>query len=608
MWRGLTSSPNDVAERGSFVSAEENADVAVVVVTYNSAADIDPLIDDLRIAAASCRIRVIVVDNQSSDNSAELIRAHPDVMLIEPGWNLSYAGGINVGLPHVGQCHSVLILNPDLRLRRGAVDLMFGALDDPRVGAVVPTILNADGTLYHSLRYEPSLVRAFGDALAGGHFQARPGILSETDFRPASYAEAHDVDWATGAVLLVRSSLVRELGEWNEEFFLYSEETDYFRRVREHGMLVRFEPAATAMHSKGGSGRSLALAALLVVNRVRYAERHHGWIYAVLYRAAVALSQAVRSYDPEARWILAHVVNRKRWDTLPRVIKPAATEKISGPRNRGSVIVPSYNEAAVIERTLAHLSPLAVDGYLELIVVCNGCVDNTADIARRVPGVRVIELEVGSKPAALNAGDEAATLWPRLYLDADIAMSPVAALAVLDRLAQGDILAARPAFRYDTTGASWLVRSYYRARQRIPQFKRALWGAGVYGLSQEGHQRLGVFPNITGDDLFVDTLFDSSQKVVVPTEPSVVRTPADAKSLLAILRRNLKAGTEDLQSGHGPAARTSPASVRALVRSIRGPRSAFDVAVYAAMALVARRPGARNRGRWERDESSRLNP
>ena len=199
------------------------------------------------------------------------------------------------------------------------------------------------------------------------------------------------------------------------------------------------------------------------------------------------------------------------------------------------MIVPAYNQAAVIKRSLAPLSQAAVDGCIELIVVCNGCTDNTGDVARSVPGVRVVELARGSKPAALNAGDEAATLWPRLYLGADIQISAGAVLAVLDRLGKGDVLAAHPDSRYDSGGASALVPSYYRARSRIPQHKLAMWGAGAYGLNAPGHHRFGAFPTITGDDLYVDTRFDAYEKAVVATEPSVVKTPSDATSLLAIL-------------------------------------------------------------------------
>jgi glycosyltransferase involved in cell wall biosynthesis len=276
-------------------------------------------------------------------------------------------------------------------------------------------------------------------------------------------------------------------------------------------------------------------------------------------------------------------------------------KQLSGPSRRGAVIVPAYNEQAVIKRTLAPLSKAAVDGLIELIVVCNGCRDDTAEVARSVPGVRVVELEQGSKPAALNAGDEAATLWPRLYLDADIQISAGAVLAVLDRLAQGDVLAARPESRYDFDGASALVRSYYRARQRIPQNKLAMWGAGAYGLSAKGHQRFGAFPMITGDDLYVDAQFDADEKAVVATEPLVVQTPTDVKSLLAILRRSYRGTTELAADRQGS---TGLDTAAAVVRAIRGPRSTVDAAVYIGMAL-AKRWTVGQAHVWERDESSR---
>jgi glycosyltransferase involved in cell wall biosynthesis len=184
------------------------------------------------------------------------------------------------------------------------------------------------------------------------------------------------------------------------------------------------------------------------------------------------------------------------------------------------VIVPAYNEAAVIKRTLAPLSRAAVDGFIELVVVCNGCTDDTAYVARNVPGVRVVELDHGSKPAALNAGDDAATLWPRLYLDADIQISAAAVLAILDRLAQGDVLVARPDSRYDSGGASALARSYYRARRRIPQHNGDVGYRGVR-TQREGSPGFGAFPTVPGDDLYFDTRFDAHEKAVVATDPSV---------------------------------------------------------------------------------------
>jgi hypothetical protein len=326
-----------------------------------------------------------------------------------------------------------------------------------------------------------------------------------------------------------------------------------------------------------------------------------------LFRAVVALAEALRSYDAVHRRTLAVISNRRRWQELPQATKPGPPHRLSGPRQRGAVIVPAYDEATVIKRTLAPLSRAAVEGFIELIVVCNGCTDKTADVARSIPGVRVLELEQGSKPAALNAGDEVATLWPRLYLDADVQISAEAVLAVLDRLAQGDVLVASPDSRYDWRSASALVRSYYRARNRIRQHKSAMWCAGAYGLNEKGHARFGVFPAIIGDDLYVDTRFDAYEKAVVPTDPSVRKTPADARNLLAILRRHHRGGAELLAREHGSDRRvrdTGLDTAVAVVATIRGPRSAVDAAVFLGMALGARcsYPGSEV---WERDESSR---
>ena len=121
--------------------------------------------------------------------------------------------------------------------------------------------------------------------------------------------------------------------------------------------------------------------------------------------------------------------------------------------------------------------------------------------------------------------------------------------AVLDRLAQGDVLVARPRCEYDSRGASALVRSYYRVRNRggFVQHKLVMWGAGAYGLNEKGHERFGSFPAVTGDDLYVDTRFDAHEKAVVATDPSVIRTPADVRSLVAILGRH-RGGAELLAS------------------------------------------------------------
>jgi GT2 family glycosyltransferase len=303
---------------GRFVSVNLAADVAVIVVTYNSASDVPPLINDLRIAARDRRIRLIVVDNGSSDGTLDILRAHEDIELVEPNGNLGYAGGINAGLRLIGSCDAVLILNPDLTLEPSAMTRLLLALDDDGVGVVVPLMRDENGTIYPSLRREPSVMRALGDAVLGSKIRTRPGFSSEIDARHRSYLESHDVDWATGAALLIRAAVAREVGDWNEDFFLYSEETDYLRRVRESGGRIRFEPSAVVNHRRGGSGTSTSLDTLMAVNRIRYVELHHGRPYALLFRAVVVLAEALRSYNADHRGRLAVILNRRRWAGLPK--------------------------------------------------------------------------------------------------------------------------------------------------------------------------------------------------------------------------------------------------------------------------------------------------
>lgn len=313
------TAPSQHVTRGRFVCTAAHADVTAVVVTYNSASDIALLIDDLRVAAGDHPIRLIVVDNQSTDDTVEIVRAHDDIVLIESGGNLGYAGGINAGLPFVGRCDAILILNPDLALAADAVTRLLSAAGADRIGGVVPLMLDDASATYPSLRREPTLTRAIGDAFFGSRlWRRRPAWLSELDYRPSSYEIAHDVDWATGAAVLIPTAVASTVGEWNEKFFLYSEETDYFRRIRQGGRRIRFEPSAVVRHRGGGSGISPALATLMAVNRVRYVETHHGRVYSALFRAVVALAEALRCYDAGHRRTLAVILNRRRWRELPR--------------------------------------------------------------------------------------------------------------------------------------------------------------------------------------------------------------------------------------------------------------------------------------------------
>lgn len=282
----------------------------------------------------------------------------------------------------------------------------------------------------------------------------------------------------------------------------------------------------------------------------------------------------------------------------------------------GSVVIPAHDEAPAIQRCLDALFTGFRQGELDVVVVCNGCSDATAALARSSGHpVRVIELGKASKPAALRTGDAAVSAFPRLYLDADVSLPGSAARLVLERLGSGT-LAARPPIRYETTGASLPVRSYYRARSRVPAVLGSLWGAGVYGLSAAGRSRFGAFPDVVADDLWVDRLFRTEEVEIVGSSPVVVRVPRRSRDLVRVLGRAYRGKREKAPrsaDGDRPT-QTMMSTLRDLARAcLAGPAAALDAATYAAFAAGARlvlalphRSGVSPAGgRWERDESSR---
>ncbi|MFF2841751.1 WecB/TagA/CpsF family glycosyltransferase [Paenarthrobacter sp. NPDC057981] len=322
----------DVPERvpsrapGSFLPASSTADVAVVVVTYNNEDSIGPLILSLRKEAREQSLKVVVADNSPNHGTISELSRHPDVISIRTGGNLGYAGGINAALSAAGEARTYLILNPDLRVEEGSIGAMRRRLLQSGAGMVVPVLMDDDGTVYPSLRREPGVLRALGDAALGSHVRSRPAWLSEMDFDEESYLHGHQVEWATGAALLVDAGAATLVGAWDERFFLYSEETDYCHRMREAGYSIWFEPAARMWHTRGGSGASPQLVALMSVNRVRYAEKYLGPARLVAFRGAVLAAEVARlgkAGHRDAAWALT---SRRRWDRLPHAVRPVERE------------------------------------------------------------------------------------------------------------------------------------------------------------------------------------------------------------------------------------------------------------------------------------------
>jgi glycosyltransferase involved in cell wall biosynthesis len=277
-----------------------------------------------------------------------------------------------------------------------------------------------------------------------------------------------------------------------------------------------------------------------------------------------------------------------------------------------SIIVPAHDESALIERCLRGMVEGARPGELEVVVVCNGCSDDTEQRARAVGGpVRVISIATASKTRALNAGDDEARGFPRFYVDADVLIDRDAIERVAAVLRDGPALAAAPIARVDAGDASWPVRAYYRVWTELPYFDSAMIGSGVYALSEQGRRRFGRFPELIADDEFIRRQFQPGERRRVEECHFAIRPPSRLRGVIREKSRS-RLGLYQLGRRH-PDLAQGAAHVRAIEAAaavLSRPRIWASLPVYALVAAITRLR-ARRRALfgdflgWERDASSR---
>lgn len=271
--------------------------LAVVVVTHNSAGAVEPLLESLAPAISrSVAWRLLVVDNASTDTTLSLVEAvAPAAEVIDMGRNAGYAAAINAAITAAPDLEHLLVVNPDTRLAAGSIDALLDAQIATKAGIVAPRLVDAGGETLWSLRREPTIARAWGDAVLGGRRAGRRPRWGEMVMVPADYTHAHEVDWASGAALLVSRSCLDAVGPWDESFFLYSEETDFALRARDAGFATYYEPSAVVTHLEGESHTSPKLWALLTVNRQRLFRRRNGRLAGAAFWVANLVGEVLRS-------------------------------------------------------------------------------------------------------------------------------------------------------------------------------------------------------------------------------------------------------------------------------------------------------------------------
>jgi glycosyltransferase involved in cell wall biosynthesis len=276
-----------------------------------------------------------------------------------------------------------------------------------------------------------------------------------------------------------------------------------------------------------------------------------------------------------------------------------------------SIIIPAHNESAVIVRTLSAMTGGACPGELEVIVVCNGCTDDTASLARQFGApVRVVETDIAGKPHALNLGDNAALGFPRIYVDADVVIDVESVRALARRLERGDVLAVAPTPKYDLTGCSWPVRAFYDIRSYLPSARDGIGGSGVYALSEAGRRRFGEFPLLTADDGYVRVQFEPEERETVGNAGSTVYPPRTLKDLVATKTRTHYGSFELASLFPKLWKKRGESNNKSLIQLFKHVGLWPKLAVYCLVTTVARRRAqGRLRGgvqSWERDNTSRV--
>jgi hypothetical protein len=273
-----------------------------------------------------------------------------------------------------------------------------------------------------------------------------------------------------------------------------------------------------------------------------------------------------------------------------------------------SIVIPAHNEEAVIAGNLRRLLEGSAPGEFDVIVVANACHDGTAAAAGTVPGVKVLDTEVGGKPNALRLGDAECATFPRVYLDADVQLDAASVRELVAACDQPGVLACAPVPRLDLTGAGPVVSRVHKVHNELIGPHRALAGVGVYVLTEEGHKRVFPMPDIISDDGLVHASFAPHERVVVRTAQSVVRPARTVRSYLNRRVRVRRGNRQLVELGHtGSESRLTLGALGRLVRDRRV--GVVDSGCYLTV-LVLDRALTRLRNRrgdvWASDSSTRV--
>ncbi len=226
-------------------------DLSIIIVSYNARADLERCLASLQDPAPAVPHEIVVVDNASSDGSADAARRSPGVRVIESGANRGFAAANNMGIRASAGAH-VLLLNSDTVAPAGTIDrLMDEFLRHPDAAVVGPRLVDAEGRAELSFGRMISPLNEFRQRrLVRGHARREPALSRRVE---EMTRQEQWPDWVSGACLLVRRRDAEAVGLLDERFFMYTEDVDFCAAIRSRGGRILFTPAVEIVHIRGRS-------------------------------------------------------------------------------------------------------------------------------------------------------------------------------------------------------------------------------------------------------------------------------------------------------------------------------------------------------------------
>lgn len=309
----------------------ELPDLSIIIVNWNVRDLLRDCLLSIERGRGELTLEVIVVDSASSDGSTAMLAAEfPWVTLIACQENVGFPKGNNLGVAKANGRY-ILLLNPDTAVLGQALTIMWKYVQDhPDVGIVGAQLLNADGSVQSSRRRFPTLATAFFESTWLEPL-APAGLLTRYYAQDVPDDQTADVDWVTGACMMAPRTAVTAVGGMDEAYFMYSEELDWCRRMKDAGWRVVYLPAAQIIHYEGKSSEQAIVARHINFQqaKLRYFRKYHSRLAAGLLRLFLLTNYFWQLIIEGAKGALGHKrpLRRQRvqayWAVLRSGLRPA---------------------------------------------------------------------------------------------------------------------------------------------------------------------------------------------------------------------------------------------------------------------------------------------